>query len=307
MSANERKALGRGFSALLQSVESPSPAEEETTDITEIAVDQIGLNPHQPRKEFDQEKLEELAQSIRTRGVIQPILVRNSPDNPTKYELVAGERRLRASKLAGYDKIPVIVKDIKDQELREIALIENIQRHDLNPLEEAQAYRDLLEEHGYTQEDLAKRVGKSRSAISNMIRLLQLPEEIQTDVANNNLSAGHARSLLSISDPEQQSTVHQKIIDEKMSVRDTEQLSRAINKPETDKTEPVSKPAVAADSSLTQQMHMNQERLQELLATKVMIKPNGDSGKIEIEYYSEDDFNRIFAMIARAAEFDHWE
>jgi len=185
MSTNERKALGRGFSALLQSVEQTKV--DENSNFIEINLENIAINPNQPRTYINPNNLEELAQSIRIKGVIQPILVRKKIQGDKNYELIAGERRYRASKLAGYDKIPAIIKQIKDEDIREIALIENIQRDDLSPLEEAMAYRDLLKENNYTQEDLAKRVGKSRSAVANTIRLLQLPETIQNNLLNLHL------------------------------------------------------------------------------------------------------------------------
>ncbi|MDH5560701.1 MAG: ParB/RepB/Spo0J family partition protein [Deltaproteobacteria bacterium] len=289
MSAKERKALGRGFGALLKAVEDPDHAGGKD-QIKQVAIDDISSNPKQPREFFDEVKLEELSQSIRSKGVIQPILVRRVDNGPTSYELIAGERRLMASKLAGFDNIPVIVKDIKDRDLLEIALIENIQREELNPIEESLAYKNLIEEHGFKQEDLAKRVGKNRSTIANMLRLLQLPESIKNDLRNNVISAGHARTLLSIDDQEKQIHLRNQIVENNFSVRDTEEAVRREHKP------PV-KPKKQADKALEEQMLLNENRLQEILATNVTIKSNGQKGKIELSYTSHDDFNRLFSML----------
>ena len=289
MSTKERKALGRGFGALLRSVEEPSES-KSSNELPQIDIDEIGFNPRQPRQTIDNVKLEELAQSIKTKGVIQPILVRPTENSAKKYELIAGERRLRASRLAGFDKIPAIVKSIKDNELLEIALIENIQRDDLNPIEESRAYRDLLEEHGYTQENLAQRVGKNRSTIANFIRLLQLPDVVQEDLIEARLSTGHARSLLAVEDKEKQLEVRDRILKEKLSVRETEDAIRGLKKKE------VSKP-VKEKTASSPQMVINQDRLRDRFGTKVSIKSRGKKGCIEFEYYSEEDFNRIFSLL----------
>jgi ParB family transcriptional regulator, chromosome partitioning protein len=291
MSNKERKALGRGFGALLKSVEDQTGSENRN-DIPQILISEVDFNPKQPRREIDSTKLEELAQSIKTKGVIQPILVRPRESPGKKYELIAGERRLRASRLAGFDQIPAVIKLIKDNELLEIALIENIQRADLNPMEESKAYKNLLEEHGYTQENLAKRVGKNRSTIANFIRLLQLPDAIQKDLAETKLSTGHARSLLSTDDEEAQLAIRDRILNEKLSVRETEDAVKAFkkNKPSA----PVKEKEVVLP-----QMALNQDRLRDRLGTKVSIKSKGGKGRIEIEYYSEDDFNRLFSLLLK--------
>ncbi len=291
MSAKERKALGRGFGALLKTVdEYHSPGSVDS--VSQILISDIELNPKQPRHYINKEKLEELAQSIRMKGIIHPILVRPKENSDKKYELVAGERRLKASKLAGFDKIPALVKPIKDRELLEIALIENIQRDNLNPIEESKAYRDLLEEHGYTQENLAKRVGKNRSTIANIIRLLQLPEAIQDDLSSEKLTSGHARALLAIEDVEKQLELRDKIVTDNMSVRETEEAIRNEKKsaPPSPKKE---------KEIISPQMSMNQDRLRDIFATKVIIKPKGDKGKIEFEYYNQDDFNRLYALLLK--------
>ncbi|NQU65252.1 MAG: ParB/RepB/Spo0J family partition protein [SAR324 cluster bacterium] len=292
MTNKQRKALGRGFGALLKAVEEKIP-EDHSENIAQLEIDKIGLNPRQPRHEIDPEQLEELAQSIRMKGVIQPILVRPMSDGPNKYELVAGERRLRASRIAGYDKIPALIKPIKDKDLLEVALLENIQREDLSPIDEAKAYRELLEEYGYTQEVLAKRVGKNRSTIANLIRLLQLPESLQHDLAKNRISAGHARTLLRVTNEADQIKLRNKIVEDQISVRAAEVLVQV--KKESTRKEPVQR----IEPEILPQLSLNQDRLRDCFATKVLIKPQGEKGKIELEYYSQEDFNRLYALLIR--------
>ena len=292
MTNKQRKALGRGFGALLKAVDDKN-SDENAANIGQLEIDKIGLNPKQPRTEMDPVKLEELAQSIRIKGVIQPILVRPKSEGGNSYELVAGERRLRASKLAGFDKIPAVIKPIKDKDLLEIALIENIQRDDLNAIEEASAYHKLLQEHGYTQEDLAKRVGKNRSTIANLIRLLQLPENLQKDLAESKISTGHARTLLSISDEKKQTRLRNKIVDEQISVREAEALAK------TEKKAVENKPAKSQGPRISPELVLTQDRLRDHYATKVQIKPQGEKGKIELEYFSKEDFNRIYALLLK--------
>ena len=282
MSSKERKALGRGFGALLNTVDNKQASETTSPETPQILLDEIGLNPRQPRQNIDPEKLEELAQSIKTKGVIQPILVRPLENEAKKYELVAGERRLRASKLAGFDKIPAVVKNIKDNELLEIALID-----------ESKAYRDLLEEHGYTQENLATRVGKNRSTIANFIRLLQLPQQIQDDLVDGSLTTGHARALLSIEKEDDQLKMKDKIINENLSVREAEKQVKLL------KEEAPKKPTKKEKKELTPQMNLNQDRLREAFKTKVQIKESGNRGKIEFEFYNAEDFNRLFGLLLK--------
>ena len=294
MKPKERQALGRGFSALLKPVE--DLPKDERAMVLRLKIKDIVLNPKQPRSEFNLEALEELSQSIKIKGVIQPVIVRKvtRDGNPEVLELVAGERRLRASKLAGFTEIPAIVKEIKDQDLLEIALIENIQRSDLSPIEESLAYQNLLDEHGYTQEDLARRVGKNRSTVANMLRLLQLPKEIQKDLASGKLSTGHARCLLSITDSTQRLRVKEEIINKGLSVREAEKLAKAqTGKPET-KKKPV--------AGISAQMQENQDRLESILSTKVRINEKSGKGKIELDYSGEEEFNRLFSLLLKRVE-----
>ncbi len=292
MTSKQRKALGRGFGALLKAVEDKH-SEDNSATIAQLEIDKISLNPKQPRQEMDMDRLEELAQSIRMKGVIQPILVRPASDGSDSYELIAGERRLRASRIAGFDRIPAMIKPIRDKDLLELALLENIQREDLNALDEAKAYRALLEEHGYTQEDLAKRIGKNRSTIANLIRLLQLPESLQLDLAENRISAGHARTLLAVTDEAEQLKLRNKIVEDHISVREAELLSQTEKRPAN------RKPLKQNDPDIAPQLILNQERLQDCFGTKVIIKSQGDKGKIELEYYSSEDFNRLYALLIK--------
>lgn len=292
MTNKQRKALGRGFGALLKAVDDKDQ-ETDSANIAQLDIEKIGLNPRQPRQDIDPVRLEELAQSIRIKGVIQPILVRPTGENGNAYELVAGERRLKASRLAGFDRIPAVIKPIKDKDLLEIALIENIQRDNLNALEEAKAYQQLLEEHGYTQEDLSKRIGKSRPTIANLIRLLGLPEGIQTDLAEGRLSPGHARTLLAVSDEKKRGQLRDRIVKDHISVRAAEELVKSDGK------KPNKEKEVRRESKISSQMALTQDRLRDYFSTKVSIRPNGDKGKIELEYYSQEDFNRIFSLLIK--------
>lgn len=298
MSTKQRKALGRGFGALLKSVDDFS-SQESIGGVAELDINEIAFNPKQPRQEVNSSRLEDLAQSIRIKGIIHPILVRPSNKRGKGYELVAGERRLRASKLAGYDKIPALIKPILDEDLLEIALIENIQRDDLNPIEEAGAYKNLLEEHSYTQEDLSKRIGKNRSTIANFIRLLSLPKEIQTDLAEKKLTMGHARAILSLNSTKEQLQLRDKILAENISVRETEDIIR--NKKRKNK------PKEKISHTLSSQMMMNQDRLRDCFSTKVSIKHKEEKevGKIVFEYYNQDDFNRIYSLLTQKMLTDY--
>lgn len=281
-----KRGLGRGLEALL-------PQKEITPDdkagtITTIAVDRIVPGKHQPRRNFDNDKMVELAQSIKAHGIIQPIVVK--PAGNEKYEIIAGERRWRACRQAGLQEIPAIIKSLDARATAEIALIENLQREDLNPLEEAEAYQALLEEYGLTQEDIAGRVGKSRPVIANALRLLQLPEEIKDMLRENKISSGHARALLSLKDENQQIELAQKIFAENLSVRETEII---IKKLTDGKTAP-KRQRVDAVSVETRQV---EERLQQILSTRVKLKTGKNSGKIEIYYFGPEDLERIITTL----------
>lgn len=287
-----KSVLGRGVGALL-----PEDDLEEADRFFMCDIEKISANPNQPRSYFDAEKLQQLADSIREKGVIQPLLVTRSSGN--RYVLIAGERRLRAAKLAGREEVPVVVMDEGgDRESLELALIENIQRHDLNPLEEAMAYARLMEEFQLTQEEVAKKVGRQRSTITNVLRLLQLPEAVRNDVVEGTISEGHARVLLRIKDhPEQLREVRDRIVHEGLSVRAAERL---CGKP------PQSSPRQRSESSAPPVEELPQSycaalvnQLTNQLHTKVRIVQQGKRGRLEIEYYSSDDLDRLVSLLSK--------
>lgn len=286
---NSRKALGRGLGALIPGAATPAVSAAAARGIHELNVADIQANKYQPRKIFDEEGLEELAGSIREKGVLQPIVVRKA--GADKYELIAGERRLRAAKKAGLAVIPALVKDVSDLESLELALIENIQRRDLNPIEEAQSYAALVNEFKLTQDDLARRVGRERSTVANMMRLLKLPDAIQKDLAGGVLSMGHARALLALADSAAQMQVRAEVIARQLSVRATEALVARWRPIAGKKPEKPSKPAVDVE------MKRAGEDLKKKLGAKVAFKGSARKGKIEIEYASLDELNRILAII----------
>lgn len=298
------RGLGKGLDALipesLGSVSSqkaePKARQEKTEKLegeTIVNITKVEPNREQPRKNFDEDALEELAESIKQFGLLQPILVQ---DRKSYYEIIAGERRWRAAKKAGLKEVPVIIKNLTDQEIVEISLIENIQREDLNPIEEAQAYKRLLTEFNLKQDEVADRVSKSRTAVTNSMRLLKLCDEVQQMIINGMISTGHARALIGIEDPEEQYNIAQRIFDEKLSVRDVEKLVKNIGKPSTTK---LRKPN-ETDKSLEIIYQDIEDRLKEKLSTKVSISGKGNgAGKIEIEFYNHDDLDKLVDMLTR--------
>lgn len=298
------RGLGKGLDALipesLGSVSSkkaePKTRQEKTEKLegeTIVNITKVEPNREQPRKNFDEDALEELAESIKQFGLLQPILVQ---DRKSYYEIIAGERRWRAAKKAGLKEVPVIIKNLTDQEIVEISLIENIQREDLNPIEEAQAYKRLLTEFNLKQDEVADRVSKSRTAVTNSMRLLKLCDEVQQMIINGMISTGHARALIGIEDPEKQYNIAQRIFDEKLSVRDVEKLVKNIGKPSTTK---LRKPN-ETDKSLEIIYQDIEDRLKEKLSTKVSISGKGNgAGKIEIEFYNHDDLDKLVDMLTR--------
>ncbi|HZI18660.1 MAG TPA: ParB/RepB/Spo0J family partition protein [Pyrinomonadaceae bacterium] len=266
-----------------------------TEELVELDLDLIEPNNLQPRTVFNEEKLEELAQSIRENGIIQPLLVRNTGRG--KYQLVAGERRWRAAQRAGLLRAPAIVRDIPDEKMLELALIENIQRQELNPIEEAQAYKRLIEALGLTQEMVAQRVGRDRTFITNYLRLLRLPEDIQRLVEEEKISMGHARALLGIDSPEIQRKLADRIIEQQLSVREIERLIKRIIAGE-DQPEKMNEQAKGAEDA---NVKFAEDKLRRRLGSKVQIKINtNNSGKIEIEFYNSDDLNRVFELLMGA-------
>ncbi len=273
----ERKALGKGISALI-----PEKESERQDKIIYVQTDQIKPNPFQPREDFNSQSLEELTQSIKEKGVIQPVLVRRKGDN---YELIAGERRLRAIQSLGIKEIPVMVKDVEDEDSLELSLIENIQRQDLNPIEEARAYQYLIDKFQITQERMSEVLGKARVTITNTLRLLKLPQEIQEEIKKGRISFAHGRALLEIDDANQQRRLAQEIILKSLSVRELENLVKRY-RPKTTRTLPKTAPR---DIYLA----VMEEELQRILATKVRIIKNKKRGQIVIEFYSQEDLERI--------------
>jgi ParB family chromosome partitioning protein len=282
-----RKVLGRGLNALLGDENQKKNGEE----FIEIDIDLIEPNAKQPRTRFGVESLDELAQSIRANGIVQPILVRR---RGARFQLIAGERRWRASQKAGLQKIPAVVREVADEKLLELALIENIQRQELNPIEEARAYKNLIETVGLTQEMVAERVGKNRTVVTTCLRLLKLPKDIQQLVEEEKISAGHARALLMSNDVESQRRLASKIIEMSLSVRETEKAVKRIGKNDSqalDKTITTSKKDANVKAA--------EIKLKRYLGTQLQIFPDGKGtgGKIEIEYYSESDLDRIYRLI----------
>ena len=253
-----------------------------------VKISSVEPNINQPRKQFDEDALLELSESIKQYGVLQPLLVSDKKDY---YEIIAGERRWRAAKLAGLKEIPVIVKEFSEQELVEISLIENIQREDLNPVEEAMAYKRLIDEFHLKQDEIAERVGKSRTAVTNAMRLLKLSEKVQQMLIDEMITAGHARAILSIADKEKQESIAMKVFDEKLSVRETEALvKRMLEPPKTAKKSKFSSAEDAIYESL-------EEKMKSIMGTRVQIhRKKNDKGKIEIEYYSKDELERIIDL-----------
>lgn len=288
------KGLGKGLDALIpntvevkeEKIKKEKISNEQDKEFERtVKITMVEPNREQPRKNFDEDSLIELAESIKQFGLLQPILVQ---DRKTYFEIVAGERRWRAAKMAGLKEVPVIVRDLTEQEIVEISLIENIQRENLNPIEEAMAYKRLLTEFDLKQDEVAERVSKSRTAVTNSMRLLKLCDEVQQMIIDDMITTGHARALISIEDKEQQYAIAQKIFDEKLSVRDVEKLVKDINKPIKEKKE------VKKDKSLEIIYQDIEEKLKQALSTKVEIISKGNGvGKIEIEFYNHDDLEKI--------------
>lgn len=288
--SKQPRGLGRGLAAFF-----PEMEEAEAHNSTEVLIENIAPNPFQPRRDFKQESLEELAQSIKAHGILQPLLVKKVDDG---YQLIAGERRLRAAKIAGLSTVPVIVKDLDERLIMEITLVENLQREDLNPIEEAEGYRRLIDEFQLTQEQVAKTVGKSRSAITNTLRLLNLPPEIQACLIENKISSGHARALLAVESTEIQIAACEKIIAQNLSVRETEKLVREIEKKDVSReTLRRSMGLPVKKSTVEPEIQAVIEGLTRSLGTKVNIKKGKKGGKIEIEYYSAEELERITEIL----------
>ncbi len=285
-----RRALGRGLSALLSDGPSKLESKEE---LREVDIDLIDPNPEQPRTFFSEEKLEELSQSIRENGLVQPILLRRKGDG--RYQLVAGERRWRAAQRVGMQRVSAVVREVEDEKLLEIALIENIQRQELNPIEEAAAYQRLMEVLGLTQEDVAKRVGKDRSSVANYVRLLKLPALVQAMLEKEQLSMGHARALLGLEDQEEQAKLAHEVVERKLSVRETEravQQKSLKSKGHDDSTQ------IRIDANI----RAAELKLKRFLGTQVKILMGPKGGKISIEFSSATELDRIYSILMRRSD-----
>ena len=296
-----KKGLGKGLDSLIPDKVSTKPAPKEAAaekpvsehaaDAVIMDIDKVEPNREQPRKKFDEDKLLELAESIRQFGVLQPLLVQERDDY---YEIIAGERRWRAAKKAGVKEVPVVIKNLTEQEIMEISLIENIQREDLNPIEEALAYKRLLTEFNLKQDEVADRVSKSRTAVTNSMRLLKLGDQVQQMVIDEKLTTGHARALIVIEDPEKQLEIAEKIFDEKLSVRDTEKLVKNLQSEKKEKPEEKEQ----LDPKREAIYHDLEDQMKGILGTKVCINhKDSKKGKLEIEYYSQDELDRIIDLL----------
>lgn len=294
--APRKTGLGKGLGSLIRE-ESDTPKVEVVEKIVEKVIEKpaetilklrdIEPNRNQPRKMFNEDALDELSESIKQHGIIQPLIVKK---RDKYYEIIAGERRWRAAKLAGLTEVPVIIKDYTDQEIMEVALIENLQREDLNPIEEAKAYQNLIQEYDLKQDEVAERVSKSRTAITNSMRLLKLDVRVQEMVVDERISSGHARALLAVSDGDIQYGLAQKVFDERLSVRETERLVKVIDKPEKEKKKP--------EHDIYYREY--EEKLNKIMNTHVKIKnKDNNKGKIEIEYFSLEEFERIVDMFEK--------
>lgn len=296
--AVKRNGLGKGLDSLIpnktektvKTENKPELKNEESQNSSGeilVKINQVEPNREQPRKEFDEDSLMELADSIKQFGILQPLLVQKRKDY---YEIIAGERRWRAAKIAGIKEVPIIIRDYTDQEIVEISLIENIQRENLNPIEEAMAYKRLLEEFHLKQDEVAERVSKSRTAVTNSMRLLKLSPRVQQMIVDDMISTGHARALLAIDDEEQQYQLANRIFDEKLSVRETEKLVKALKNPKKEVKKQKPEHTFVYDNI--------EEQMKNIIGTKVSVNPKANGkGKIEIEYYSEEELERIYDLI----------
>lgn len=295
--AGKKNALGKGLANLFSEEAIEEEKEVVVKEVivkepsdTMLKITEVEPNRNQPRKNFDEDLLQELADSIKQYGIIQPLIVQKRDDY---YEIIAGERRWRAAKIAGLKEVPVIIKDYTDREIVEIALIENIQRADLNPIEEAQAYQRLIKEYNLKQDEVAEKVSKSRATITNSMRLLKLDDRVKQMLIDEMITSGHARALLGIEDKELQYTIAMRVFDEKMSVRDTEKIIKDMSKPTSEKKTEIDEAVILAYKNL-------EDKIKNIIGSKVVIKnKDNNKGKIEIDYYSQEELERIVDMIAK--------
>ena len=295
--AGKKNALGKGLANLFSEEAIEEEKEVVVKEVivkepsdTMLKITEVEPNRNQPRKNFDEDLLQELADSIKQYGIIQPLIVQKRDDY---YEIIAGERRWRAAKIAGLKEVPVIIKDYTDREIVEIALIENIQRADLNPIEEAQAYQRLIKEYNLKQDEVAEKVSKSRATITNSMRLLKLDDRVKQMLIDEMITSGHARALLGIEDKELQYTIAMRVFDEKMSVRDIEKIIKDMSKPTSEKKTEIDEAVILAYKNL-------EDKIKNIIGSKVVIKnKDNNKGKIEIDFYSQEELERLVDMIAK--------
>ncbi len=289
---SKKRALGRGLEALI-----PPRADREPKGVQQVPVAAIDPNPHQPRQHLDPESLAELAASIKEHGVLQPLIVsmvEGRPGEPLRYQLIAGERRLEAARLAGLETVPVIVKEVTPEQMLELALVENIQRADLNPLEEAAAYRQLMDEFGLTQQEVAERVGKNRVSVANALRLLRLPDFVKSVLAGGQISEGHARALLGLEgEPDAMRLALKKVIAERLSVRQTEELVRRL------RTAPSSPKATRTTSPETRAL---ENEFAQALGTRVSLARSKKGGRLIIHFYSEEELQKLYEILVQGRQ-----
>lgn len=289
--APQREALGRGLGSIFQMSKA---ANDQQSSIIFCSLSKVIPSEIQPRKYFDEASLEELSRSIHEKGLLQPILVRPHPGKTDHYQIIAGERRWRAAQRAGLDEIPIVVKQTDEQEVMELALIENLQRENLNPIEESRAFQELIERYSYTHEELAQKLGKSRPVVANALRLLRLPEEVCQFLMEGRLSTGHARALVILEDPAKQIELSRRIIDEGLNVRQTESLVKRLKSLSQNPTASSAKSAPISPHS-----NWLEDRFRQYLGTKVSLQQNNGKGKLVIEFFSKEDLDRIYQLILK--------
>ncbi len=287
----EKKGLGKGLGALI-----PGADKEAGISVNELEISKISVNPYQPRETFGEEKFQELVNSVRVHGVLQPIVVRSKGGG--EYELVAGERRLRAATAAGLSRIPAVVRELTNEQSLEVALVENLQREDINAVDAAIAYKRLMDEFGLSQEDLAFGLGKSRSAVANTMRLLSLPEEIRAKIRAGDISEGHARAILGVEGEERQKELCERVISAGLSVRETERLVREWSSSESGESVKRNVSRETSKEKLDPNLQEIEAHLRTLFATKVNIVRNKGKGRIEIEFYSDEDLERVLSVLS---------
>lgn len=286
-----KKALGKGIDALIHQVEEPEP--HDKGEVQKAALRNIEPNPYQPRNRFNEDALAELSESIKQQGVIQPLVVEKN--NQGGYTIIAGERRYRAARMAGLSEVPVVVRRFSDEEKLEIALIENIQREDLNPIEEAKAYKQLMDSYELNQEALSRKIGKKRSTVANAVRILKLPEDMQDSIVEGTLSPGHARAILSVLNPADQRILYSRIISDGLSVREAERQAEGFNRGV--RFSEKSKGNKGTNRNVSPDVQRIEQQFLDALGTKVSLKGSLEKGKIEISYYSREDLDRVFQLI----------